>query len=122
MTEQPSPSIAAAEARVADARQRLTQTVGTLQTRLNPRIVARDTVDDLTEKGERALRTGVETAKRNPSAMVGAAALLVAVLTRKRIAAAFRRKKPASPAIPQPQAQPRVRAKPQPVPAKRNDP
>lgn len=122
MTRETTPTVADAEARVADARQRLTRTVGTLQTRLDPRAMARETVDGLTAKGELALRTGMDTARRNPAAVAGAAALLVAVLARKRIARMLTRKKPANTPIAQPYGQPRVRFKPQPVAAKRNDP
>ncbi|WBH17149.1 DUF3618 domain-containing protein [Sphingomonas radiodurans] len=79
-----------AEARAAAARHRLTETVGTLQTRLNPRIVARDAVEGLTESGEKALRTGVETARAHPSAVMVAATIAVAWLARRRIGAALR--------------------------------
>ena len=111
----PSP-VTDAEVRVAAARQRLAQTVGTLQNRLDPRVVARETVDGITESSGKALRTGAETVQRNPRLVAGAAALLMVVLARKRIAGLLRRKKPAAKPVAQPQAERRVRLKPRPAP------
>lgn len=82
--------LAEAQARVAVARHRLSETVGTLQVRLNPRVVARDAVEGLTESGEKALRTGVETARAHPSAVMVAATVALAWLARRRIGAALR--------------------------------
>lgn len=59
-----------AEARVAEARKRFGDTVGALQTKLDPRVVARDAVDGLTEGGEKALRSGVETARQHPDVVL----------------------------------------------------
>ena len=58
--------IAAAEARAAAARQRLTATVGELQERLAPQALAKEAADTLSDAGRKALDTGVETARANP--------------------------------------------------------
>jgi hypothetical protein len=89
-TDPDAAALATAEARVAAARNQLGETLGTLQARLDPRVVARDAVEGLTETGEKALRTSVETARAHPSAAVGAATLAFAWLARRRIAAALR--------------------------------
>ncbi len=81
-----------AEARVAEARKRFGDTVGALQTKLDPRVVARDAVDGLTEGGEKALRSGVETARQNPELVVWAMTLATALLARRRIAGLFKRR------------------------------
>lgn len=92
------PALALAEARVAEARRRMGNTLGTLQTRLDPRIVARDAVEGIAESGEKALRTGVETAKAYPGVVAGALTLAGALLARRQIGALFgRRAKPAAP-------------------------
>jgi sirohydrochlorin ferrochelatase len=90
-------TVALAQARAAAARQRLSETAGTLQARLNPRVVARDAVDGLTESGEKALRTGVETARAHPDAVMVGASIAIAWLTRRRIAWLFKRRKRATP-------------------------
>ncbi len=87
-------SVALAEQRAAAARQRLSATVGTLQARLNPRAVARDAVENIQESGEKALRTGVRTARAHPEALVWAATLATAWLARRRIVGLFARRSP----------------------------
>ncbi|QNE30929.1 DUF3618 domain-containing protein [Sphingomonas sp. NBWT7] len=81
-----------AEARVAEARRRFGDTVGALQAKLDPRVVARDAMDGLTEGGEKALRSGVETARQHPDAVVWSVTLAAALLARRRIAALFKRR------------------------------
>ena len=78
-----------AEQRAAAARQRLTDTVGALQVRLNPRVVARDAVENLQETGGKALRNGVASARANPEAVVWVVTLATAWLARRRIGAAL---------------------------------
>jgi hypothetical protein len=87
-------TVALAEERAAAARQRLTATAGTLQVRLNPRAVARDAVENLQESGEKALRSGVETVRANPEAVVWAVTLATAWAARHRIGALFGRPRP----------------------------
>lgn len=85
--------IAAAEARAAAARQRLTATVGELQERLAPQALAKEAADTLSDAGRKALDTGVETARANPGAVIGGGALLAAFLARKRLWSLVRRKR-----------------------------
>lgn len=82
-------TVTLAEERAAAARQRLTQTAGTLQARLNPKVVARDAVENLQVSGERALRSGVASARANPEALVWAVTLATTWLARRQIAAAL---------------------------------
>lgn len=72
-----------AEARVAAARERLTDTLGTIQARLEPRAIVREAV----ENGAEALQSGVAAAKRHPGKLAGIGALAAAFLARHRIAA-----------------------------------
>lgn len=83
--------VAAAQARAEVARQRLTSTVETLQAQLAPERIARRAVSEVSESGSRAAQASVTVARRNPVAVVGAAAVLLAALNRKRIAALFTR-------------------------------
>ena len=71
-----------AEARAAEARLRMTETLTELQTRLDPRNVAREAVDGLTDTGARALDAGLGAAKRHPGKIAGGVALLAAFLGR----------------------------------------
>lgn len=111
------PSIVLAEARVAEARRRLGDTLGTLQARLDPRIVARDAVENIAENGEKALRSGMETAKAHPGIAAGALTVASALLARRL----FRRKK--SDEIERATAKARARSIPgeRPYQAERND-
>jgi ElaB/YqjD/DUF883 family membrane-anchored ribosome-binding protein len=86
-----APSVAEAEARAAQARERLKGTVATLQDRLQPRNVLSDVTETASNASRRALATTVEAAERKPVAAIGAAALLVAFLGRHRLAGLFRR-------------------------------
>ncbi|WP_341208893.1 phosphatase [uncultured Sphingomonas sp.] len=82
-----------AEARVAEARQRLDGTVGRLQTELEPRRLARVALAEVTEGGERAVRAGTEVARRNPGVLAGGATLLFALVTGRQVARLFGKKK-----------------------------
>lgn len=94
MSDPQAASVVLAEARAAAARRRLSASAATLQARLDPQILARDAVQNLTVKGETALRLGMQTAQANPRAMTWAAIAATAWIARGRIAAAFRRKRP----------------------------
>lgn len=85
-------SIAAAEARAAEARQRLMNTVATVQDRLQPRNVISDVTETVSNSSRRALATTVEAAERKPMLAIGAAALVIAVLGRRRLYGLFRGK------------------------------
>lgn len=86
-------TVSLAEQRAAAARQRLTHSVAAVQARLDPRVLARDAADTLQERGERALRMGVQSARANPDRVMWATALILGWLTRKRIAAALSTKR-----------------------------
>lgn len=85
--------IAAAEARAAAAKQRLTSTVGELQERLAPQALAREAVDNISDAGRKALDTGVGHARANPKLVLGGAALFVVFLGRRRLWSLIRRKR-----------------------------
>lgn len=85
-------SIAAAEARAAAARHRLTSTVGEIQDRLAPEALAKGAVDTLADAGRKAIDTGVETARANPATVIGGTALLAAFFARKQLWSLVRRK------------------------------
>ena len=91
-TDAAAASLALAEARAAAARERLNRTIGALQVKLDPRLLARGAMDGLTESGTKALRTSVDTAKTHPEIVAGVGALAVAWLGRRRIASLFRRR------------------------------
>ena len=92
-TDPAVPEVVLAEVRVAEARKRLGETVSTLQTRLDPRVVAREAVDGLTASSEKALRSGVETARAYPSAVTTGVTIAIAVLARGRILNLFKRRR-----------------------------
>ncbi len=87
-----SVSIAKAELDRDQARARVTQTLGQLQDRLNPRTLARNAARDLTEAGTVIADKGAHTLKRNPGAVAGATAVAGLFLARHRIFNLFRRK------------------------------
>lgn len=86
-------TVALAEQRAAAARERLNDSFATLQARLSPRVVARDAVENLQESGEKVLRVGVQRARAHPDRVIWGAALVIAWLTRRQIAAALGRKR-----------------------------
>lgn len=90
--------IAAAERREAAARARLIATLKELQFRLSPKTIARQGARRITDASQQAAQTGVDTARRYPGPAVGAAAVGVLFLARRRIARLFRRKPAPSPA------------------------
>ncbi|MBW6526633.1 DUF3618 domain-containing protein [Sphingomonas sp. RHCKR7] len=86
--------VTAAAARAAEARARLNGTVGALQAELEPRRLASVAKAEVLDGGNRAARAGLEAARRNPAAVAGAGAVLLAFLNRKRIARLLAKKKP----------------------------
>lgn len=72
-----------AEARAAAARERMTATLGALQTRLAPHNVAQEAMERISDTGARALDASVNAAKRHPGKIVGGVALLAAFLGRR---------------------------------------
>jgi len=87
----PSPSVrlAAAEANATAARDRLARDLAEFQARLDPRLIAQAAV----EQGREAGLASVETARRNPGAVAGAAGLVGILLLRKPLRRLFRRKR-----------------------------
>jgi hypothetical protein len=74
------------------ARARVTQTLGALQDRLNPRTLALKAARDLTEAGTVLADKSAHTLKRNPGTVAGVTALAGLFLARHRIFGLFRRK------------------------------
>ena len=98
MTVDPATNLLGAEARAAAARERLSGTVAQLQSRLDPKLLAREA----SEKGALAARAGVEQARRNPNVVVGVAGAAMLLMLRKRIASILRRRRARRPVPAQP--------------------
>lgn len=105
-TKDPAAEIEAAERRATQARERLTDDLHKLQTKLNPKTLARDAARTAKDAGQSYARAGVDVAKQNPAPVAGAVAVTGLFLLRGRIGRLFRRKKkltvPAQPKAPQP--------------------
>lgn len=86
----PAQRLADAERDVAEARERLAATVSTLQAKLDPRTLARSTVDDLTDRGSAIAKTTVDSARRNPAIAATAAMLAGLLLIRRPLTRAIR--------------------------------
>lgn len=84
----PASRLAAAETNAATARDQLSRDLAELQARLDPKLLARSAVDEAREVG----LAGVDTARRNPAAVAGGAAVLALLLFRRPIARLFRSK------------------------------
>lgn len=89
----PAATIATAERRATQARERLTDDLHKLQLKLNPRSLAREAARTAADKGQEAAENGLEYAKANPAPVAGAVAVTGLFLFRKRILGLFRRKK-----------------------------
>lgn len=83
-----SERLAQAQADADAARRRLTDTLAVVQARLNPRSLARESIDFAGEKA----REGAELATQHPGKVAGAAVAVGLLLGRRRIARLFRRK------------------------------
>ncbi|WP_298092858.1 DUF3618 domain-containing protein [uncultured Sphingomonas sp.] len=88
MSDEPVRHLADAEAQAAAARERLSHTVGQLQARLDPKLLAREA----REAGLQAARSGVDNARRNPGVVAGATGLLGLFLVRKPLCRLLRRR------------------------------
>jgi hypothetical protein len=71
MSDEDEPSLAIAEQRSAAARKRLAGTLVEIQSRLNPRALAREAAHELRETGEELAREGLEAVKRHPLTVAG---------------------------------------------------
>jgi ElaB/YqjD/DUF883 family membrane-anchored ribosome-binding protein len=65
-----------AKARAEAARARLAGTLVDLQARLNPKALAREAVGELKEAAQEMARDGLESLKRHPLTLAGAAAAI----------------------------------------------
>ena len=81
-------TVTEAEARAAEARERMNRTAARIQARLEPQALA----TQAREAGLCAARSGLETAKSNPAAVAGGVAVIGLLLNRRRIARLFKRK------------------------------
>lgn len=90
----PDPRIALAQAEADAARARLSSTLGTLQHRANPKVIAHDVTESVKERGMEALSDAVETAKRQPVSVGIALTVFGLFLARGPIAKAFRHATP----------------------------
>ena len=88
MTEQQN-EVVKATADAQAARDRLSRDVAALQDRLDPKLLAQEAKDRLTDTGVSV----AETAKRNPAPFAGGAALLALLLIRKPVGRVLRRRR-----------------------------
>lgn len=77
------PSLAVAQARSDRARQRLAGTLVELQSRLNPKALAREAAQELREAGQELAREGFETVRRHPLTIAGIATAIGLFLARR---------------------------------------
>jgi Protein of unknown function (DUF3618) len=77
------PTLAVAEARSEQARQRLAGTLVEIQARLNPKALAREAAQELREAGQELAREGLETVKRHQLTMAGVATAVGLFLARR---------------------------------------
>lgn len=85
----PVARLAAAETGAAVARERLVRDLNELQARLDPKLLARSAA----EQGREVGKAGVDTARRNPGVVAGAATVVAALLFRRPLARLFRRRR-----------------------------
>lgn len=82
-------TVAEAELRAAEARERMNRTAARIQARLEPQALAAQA----REAGISAAKSSLETARSNPAAVAGGVAALGLLLNRRRIARLFTRKR-----------------------------
>lgn len=90
--EDPTPPVvrlAAAEVDAAAAKDRLNDTVARLQSKLDPKLVAKEAADEARRVGDR----GVVLAKENREALLGLAGGVILYLLRKPLLSIFKRRK-----------------------------
>ena len=93
----PALRLAEAERDAAAARERLSSTVVTLQAKLDPKILARSTVNEIADRGAAAAKAGIVGARRNPAILAGVVVLAGLFFARRPIANAVRRRRHADP-------------------------
>lgn len=94
----PVTRLSAAEAEAALARERLNATLGQLQERLDPQLLAREAQ----AAGTAAGRAAIDGARRNPGVVAGAVAAVGLLLARHRISGFWRHRKASKPLPAQP--------------------
>ena len=87
----PALRLAEAERDAAAARERLSSTVTTLQAKLDPKTLARSTVNEIADRGAAAAKAGVAGARRNPVIIAGVVVLASLFFARRPITNAIRR-------------------------------
>lgn len=90
--ENPTPPVvrlAAAEVDAAAAKDRLNDTVARLQSKLDPKLIAKEATDEVRRVGDR----GVLIAKENREALLGLAGGVILYLLRKPLLGVFKRRK-----------------------------
>lgn len=75
-----------AEAKARAAREALTSTLVALQSRVTPRALAREALEEIRETGIEFGRAALDITKRNPGPVLAAIATVVALFGRHRIA------------------------------------
>lgn len=77
--------LALAKVRAEAARARLAATLVDLQARLNPKALAREAVGELKEAAQEIARDGLDSLKRHPVTLAGAAAAIGLFMARRPI-------------------------------------
>lgn len=98
--------LARAEINSRQARAQLTATLVELQSRVNPRALAREAVEEIRSAANDIAAAGLQAARRNPGPLLTVGALLVAFVTRRHIVGALSGKPATAPqeamAVPSP--------------------
>ena len=102
-TPDPAETVAAAERRAAQAKERVSDDLHALQAKLNPKTLALEAAHKAADRGRTAARSaaeagqtaayqGLDFARENPAPVAGAVAVTGLFLLRHRIARLFRKK------------------------------
>lgn len=72
--------LARAEAQAAQARRQLANTLGDIQARLSPRVLARDAVEEIRDTTVEIAHAALDAVKRNPAPWLGIGAAISFVI------------------------------------------
>ncbi|MBA3880569.1 MAG: phosphatase [Sphingobium sp.] len=78
-----------AEAKARAARDALTATLVEIQSRITPRALAREAIDEIRETGIEFGRAAVDAARRNPGPLLAILATVLALFGRNQLAGLF---------------------------------
>jgi len=78
-----------AEANARAAREALTTTLVEIQSRITPRALAREAIEEIRETGVELGRAAVGAARRNPGPLIAVVAAVLALLGRHQLAGLF---------------------------------